>query len=50
MKHADVGWFVYLGDVAGDIFEHGLCTTAARNFGLVSLEHRDPSSNIRRKS
>jgi hypothetical protein len=35
------GWFNYLGGVAGDVFEGGLCTTAPRNGGLVSILERE---------
>lgn len=39
-KRPEVGAFHPLGQVAGDVFEHGICTAAPRNGGLVSIESR----------
>ena len=32
-----IGYFAPLGRVSGDVFENGVCTSAPRNGGLVTL-------------
>jgi len=36
-----IGWFPLLGQVAGDAFENGECTVAARQGGSVSVDERE---------
>ncbi len=41
MRRRDIGYFPYLGRVAGDVFAAGQCLYAPRNGGAVSLDVRD---------